>query len=177
MATLKPFIVLALAATVGLSACSRKDGKLMNLRSASRGPDEFAVVPTKPLQAPKSYTVLPKPTPGGKNLVDPTPLEDAAVALGGSRRAFERQGIAARDKDIVAAASRYGVNENIRAELAVQDKEFRKKHRGKLLERLFGNTVYFSAYKKQSLDRYKALEKARAQGLRNPAAPPGHPKK
>jgi hypothetical protein len=43
----------------------------MNLRSPHDGPDEFAILPTKPLEMP-GFQVLPEPQPGARNLVDPT---------------------------------------------------------------------------------------------------------
>lgn len=164
-------ILLVLSAVVALSACSRKEGGMMNLRS-SGGPDEFAILPTKPLTMPKDLTELPPPTLGGSNLTDPTPKADAVAALGGNPKYLTADGIQRGDEGIVATASRYGVNGNIRTALADEDREFRKKHRGRLLERLFGVTVYFGAYEKQSLDRYSELQRMRRSGIRTPAAPP-----
>jgi len=172
MITFKPVVVLMLAATVAVSACARKDGKLMNIRATGGGPDEFAVLPTKPLQAPKNYAVLPEPTPGGTNLTDPTPVADAAKALGGNTRGVDRAGIPAGDGGILAVTTRYGIEGGIRQTLAAEDKVYRSKHRGKLLERLFGQTVYFSAYKPYELDRYAELQRLRRSGVRTPAAPP-----
>ncbi|MFV2035595.1 MAG: DUF3035 domain-containing protein, partial [Halocynthiibacter sp.] len=72
-------IVFAMMAMLVLSACGgrEKTPDLMNIRSTSPGPDEFAILPGKPLQAPDDYTSLPEPTPGGSNLTDPTPQADA----------------------------------------------------------------------------------------------------
>lgn len=173
MAFAKPLIILALAATVSVSACSRnKENRLMNLRATGTGPDEFAILPTKPLSLPKSYAELPEPTPGGTNLTDPTPIGDAVAALGGSRKQLNRDGIPRGDQGMISAAGRYGVQSGIRAALAAEDTEYRRNNRGKLLERWFGVTVYFSAYEDQSLDRYAELERLRRAGIRTPAAPP-----
>ncbi len=178
MARLRPFILLAVVASVGLSACSsKKVGGMMNLRASGAGPDEFAILPTKPLTMPKSYQTLPTPTPGGENLTDPTPRADAVAALGGNPKYLKAKGIARGDQGIIAVASRYGVSGNIRSVLATEDLEFRRKHRGKLLERLFGTTVYFSAYQPMTLDRYAELKRIRRAGLRAPAAPPDQSKK
>ncbi len=176
MTTLKPFIILVLAAGVVLSACDRKNSKLMNLRASGYGPDEFAILPTKPLEAPKNFATLPDPTPGGTNLADVHPAEEAAAALGGSAKAVNRTGIPASDSGVIAVATRYGVAQDIRATLAADDQVYRSKHRGKLLERLFGNTVYFNAYEPLSLDRYAELLRLRRAGVKTPAAPP-EPKK
>lgn len=177
MAGLKPFVVLAFAAAVGLSACSNKVGGMMNLRASGAGPDAFAVLPTKPLVMPANYTSLPVPTPGGENLTDPTPRANAVVALGGNPKYLKSGTIPSADRALIAAVSRYGVAKNIRSTLARADLEFRKKHRGKLLERLFGNTVYFSAYKPMTLNRYAELKVLRKAGIRTPAAPPDTAKK
>jgi len=172
MIRLKPVALLTLATMIAVAGCAKKDGKLMNLRSTTRGPDEFAVLPTKTLEVPKSYSVLPDPTPGGVNLTDPTPQADAVKALGGNPKVLARQGIPAGDQGIVQTASRYGVASGIRSTLATEDKEFRSTHRGKLLERLFGVTVYFKAYADQSLDRHEELRRLRRSGVKTPAAPP-----
>ncbi len=172
MITVKPMIVVLLATTVALSACAKKEGGLMNLRASGSGPDEFTILPTKTLTQPKSYTDLPEPTPGGANLTDPTPLLDAAAALGGRPKLMTRAGVARADLGLINVVSRYGVAGDIRNVLAREDREFRNKHRGKLLERLFGTTVYFSAYQPQTLDRYRELKRLRRLGVRTSAAPP-----
>lgn len=171
MALGKPLILLALAAIVGLSGCANK-GNMMNLRASGRGPDEFAILPTKPLVAPTDYASLPEPTPGGSNISDPTPIQDATAALGGNPKLLTKTGVARGDVGFIQAASRYGVSGNIRAALAEEDREFRSKNRGKVLERIFGVTVYFSAYEKQTLDRHAELRRLRRAGVRTPAAPP-----
>lgn len=171
MALGKPLILLALAATVGLSACGNK-GNMMNLRATGRGPDEFAILPTKPLVSPSDYSNLPEPTPGGANASDPTPIQDATAALGGNPKLLTTAGVTRGDVGFIQAASRYGVSGNIRTALAEEDREFRSKNRGKVLERLFGVTVYFSAYKDQTLDRHAELKRLRRAGVRTPAAPP-----
>lgn len=171
MTELKTGIVLVLAGAIALSGCSRGVGNMMNIRSAS-GPDEFAILPSKPLVQPKSYTELPEPTPDAGSLTDPTPNRDAVVALGGSGKRYDAAGVPRSDQGLINAASRYGVSGDIRTTLAAEDLEFRKENRGKVLERLFRVTVYFGAYEKQSLDRYRELQRLRRKGIRTPAAPP-----
>src|SRR5690606_14313634 len=74
--------ILALCALVaGCGNYRNREPVLLHLKNATRGPDEFSILPTKPLEAPKDFAALPPPTPGGKNLVDPTPDEDAVAAL------------------------------------------------------------------------------------------------
>ncbi len=164
-------IFLGLTATALLSACgSGKEPNLMNLRSDTKGPDEFGVLPTKPLELPKDLAVLPEPTPGGANLVDPNPMGDAIAALGG--KAPRADAPSRGDGGIITYASRNGVTADIRTVLADEDLDYRKRNNGRLLERLFKVTVYFKAYRKQSLDQDAELARWRAKGLATPSAPP-----
>lgn len=168
---------LALFAVLAMSACGgrNKDPQLMNIRPAGNGPDEFAILPSKPLQAPDFEAALPTPTPGGGNLSDPTPKADAVAALGGNpaRVATTGPGVIGRgDGTLVSHAGRFGVNAGIRQRLAAEDLEFRRNHKGKLLERWFNVNVYFKAYKKASLDQYRELARFRRLGVRTPSAPP-----
>jgi len=171
MAKLNSGLIVILLATLAVSGCSRGTGKMMNLTSGS-GPDEFAIVPSKPLVMPDTYAELPAPTPEGANLSDPTPNRDAVVALGGSGKRYDAAGVPRSDQGMIAAATRYGVAGNIRTTLAAEDLEFRKKNKGRVLERLFNVTTYFKAYEEQSLDRYRELQRLRRKGVRTPAAPP-----
>lgn len=159
------------AVTLGLAACSGDGPRLLNLKSGTDGPDEFAIVPNKPLEAPESFGALPPPTPGGSNRSDINPNADAIAALGGRPGAVATS--PASDRGIISAVTRYGVDPNIRASLAAEDLNFRKRKNGRILERLFNVTTYFRAYRKQSLNKYAELERFRRLGVRTPAAPPG----
>lgn len=157
------------AVVLGLAACADRDPSLMNLRATQDGPDEFAILPTKPLQEPKNYSDLPAPTPGQANLTDPTPKADAVAALGGNLGSGKLRG---GEGALVSAASRYGVSSNIREVLAANDLEWRKDNRGRVLERLFNVNVYYRAYEAMHLDQHRELERLRRKGLWTPAAPP-----
>lgn len=161
--------VIAMAAALALSACGERDPQLYNLRSDSGGPDEFAILPTKPLEMPEDMAALPDPTPGGINRADATPEADAYAALGGNAEVLTR---GATDGGLIAYASRYGVDGNIRDDLAAADLEYRRENDGRLLERLFDVSVYFKAYRPFELDQHRELERFRAAGIRTPAAPP-----
>jgi len=158
--------LFAAAMAAGLSACGGPPD-LITLTSDSQGPDEFAIVPNKPLQAPESFNALPPPTPGGTNRSDQTPEADAIAALGGRPQAGQVQGGA-----LIARATRFGVNGDIRRTLASEDLAFREDNDGRLLERLFNTSIYYKAYAPQSLDQHAELERFRRQGVRTPAAPP-----
>jgi hypothetical protein len=170
MQAVKGRAVIAIATMITLAACGGKgDPQLMNLRSGP-GPDEFAIVPPKPLELPENLTELPEPTPGGVNRTDRNPEADAAIALGGKPAAAG--GIPSGDSALYAHAARFGVEGGIRATLAAEDLEWRRANNGRPLERLFNVNVYYQAYRKQRLDQQAELARWRALGVRNPSAPP-----
>lgn len=158
---------LALALALSLAACSSGDPQLMNVRSSGEGPDEFAILPPKPLEMPETLAELPPPTPGGENRTDQKPREAAIIALGGRPRTGT-----AGDGGLISYASRYGVTQGIRQTLAAEDLEYRRKNDGRLLERLFDVNVYFRAYEPMSLNQRAELERWRRAGAGNPSAPP-----
>ncbi|MEM7642249.1 MAG: DUF3035 domain-containing protein [Pseudomonadota bacterium] len=156
-----------LCTAILLSACGRGDPQLFNARSEDRTPDEFSILPSQPLTMPEDLSVLPPPNPGGRSLTDRRPEAEAIAALGGNPAA----GVAA-DGALVAAVSRYGVQENIRGQLAAEDLAYRRANDGLFLERLFNVNVYYDAYAPQSLDQHGELERLRGLGVRTVAAPP-----
>ena len=163
--------IFALGLICGLSACGgSEDPNLLNIsQPRGEGPDEFAVLPTKPLEIPENLAALPNPTPGGANRTDPTPEADAIAALGGNAAVLSR---ASGDGALLAYSRRFGVDPNIRAQLAAADLEFRRRNDGRLLERLFNVNVYFRAYEEMSLDQHRELRRLRRAGIRTSAAPP-----
>lgn len=163
---------IAMVAMLGLAGCGNRDKppQLMNLQS-NNGPDEFAILPPKPLELPESLTDLPEPTPGGENRTDPRPFDDAAIALGGKPQAVAG-GVPAGDGALYAHASRFGTEAGIRGTLAAEDLEWRRDNNGRILERLLNVNVYFKAYRKFWLDQQAELERWRAKGVRTPSAPP-----
>ena len=164
---------MMLAVLLALAACSSdKEPRLMHLRSNTNGPDEFSIVPAKPLQMPDTLTELPEPTPGGANLTDQTPEADAVAALGGKPVYLSSTKIGAGDGGLVSYAGRYGITPTIRTELAAADLEHRRANDGRILEKLFRTSVYFKAYRDMELDQEAELERWRKLGVRTPAAPP-----
>ena len=158
---------LGLAAIMLAGCGSTDEPRLLNLASNDRGgPDEFSIVPNKPLQQPQTYAQLPPPVPGAANLADPTPEADAVLALGGT------PGAGVGDPALVSYATRYGVAPDIRTRLAAADLEFRRENRGLLLERVLNKNVYFDAYEPLSLDQRAELLRFRRAGVRTPSAPP-----
>lgn len=168
-------LIGALAALTGLVACDGPENPiLMNATSNTRSPDEFAILPTKPLVMPTDLAALPAPTPGGTNLTDPTPQADAVAALGGRPELLGNVAIPAADGAIVSAASRFGVAAGIRDRLAAEDLQFRRANNPRLLERLFNVNTYHSTYRDAGLtiDKHAELRRWRAAGARTPSAPP-----
>lgn len=164
-------LVLTLVGAAALAACSGGDPKLMNIRTDT--PDEFRILPTKPLEAPQDYTALPAPTPGGLNLADPNPRGDAVAALGGDAERVAPDGrIRAGEQTLISYSSRFGVPADIRKVLAAEDLQWRKDNNGRLLERIFNVNVYFDSYKPMSLDQHIELERLRRLGIWTPSAPP-----
>lgn len=163
--------ILVLGMIGALSACGGGDAEpdLLDVSQQGSGPDEFSVLPKKPLEMPQSYASLPQPTPGGRNRTDPTPEADVAIALGGNPGALTQ---GSGDGALVAHASRYGVEPDIRPRLAAADIEYRRENDGRLLERLFNVNVYYRAYEPMSLDQHRELERMRRAGVRTSGAPP-----
>ena len=163
-----------LVAVLAVSACSGEDRdiKLRSFQSLAAGPDEFTVLPGKPLQAPENFSALPAPTPGGKNLTDQNPKGDAVAALGGRASALEATGVASRDAALVNHASRNGVPSNIRETLAEEDYAFRKRKSRFTKLRIVKTDRYVEAYKRQTLDGRATASRWRRAGARTPTSPP-----
>ena len=160
---------IALIGTVGLSACN--DIGLRDLKGDGDGPDEFLVLPSKPLQQPASFSALPKPTPGGTNITDATPLADGAAAFGG-RLSDPNAGIPAGDGAIVAHSGRFGGDPAIREKLAAEDEAFRKRRARFTQIRLFRVDRYKEAYDKQDIDPHRVNGAFERAGVKTPTAPP-----
>lgn len=173
MSTRSGLAAAMVAAALTLAACADRSAepRLMNLRATS-GPDEFAILPTKPIEMPRDLSQLPEPTPGGVNRADRRPHEEAVAALGGNPARMQAGGVPAADSGLVSVTGRHGVSGGIRQTLAEEDLEFRRANRGRLLERLFNVNTYYRAYGGQTLDQYDELERMRRAGIRTPAAPP-----
>ena len=164
-----------LVAVLALAACGRPEGdlNLRNLSSIGSGPDEFSVLPGKPLQMPDRLDVLPEPTPGGVNRTDQNPLADGVAALGGRPGALVPQGVAASDGALVQHAARNGISGDIRATLAAEDAEFQRSRSRFTRFRIFRDVDrYHEVYKSEMTDPYAELRRFRRLGVATPSAPP-----
>ncbi|WP_342741959.1 DUF3035 domain-containing protein [Roseovarius lutimaris] len=165
-------VLACLVATVLAGCGGRDDVTLTRIRHTGNGPDEFSIMPGKPLQAPEDYASLPSPTPGGANLTDQNPLADGVAALGGNPAALNIGAPNARDGALVNHANRYGTPENIRQTLAAEDKEIRRRHGRVNILRLGPTDDYTNSYKRQWLDPYSEERRLRRNGTITPSSPP-----
>ena len=167
--------VIMVILVLALSACAKKDKPLARIKKTGDGPDEFAIIPGKPLQAPESYAALPTPTPGGANLTDQYPLDDGARALGGNPAVLATAGIPASDAGLVRHSSRYGLTPAIRETLRTEDKEVRRRHGRVNIFNLGPIDDYTTAYRRHWLDSDAEFRRLRRSGITVPSAPPEQP--
>ncbi|WP_109465547.1 DUF3035 domain-containing protein [Albibacillus kandeliae] len=160
--------IMVLTLAVAVSGCAQKG--LMDLRQPGDGPDEFMILPTKPLTIPGDTRSLPAPTPGGSNLVDKNPKADAIAALGG--RPDTSTSVPSSDSALVTQASRYGVSGGIRQDLAQQDADYLQKQGRWTRLRLFPVDRYAQIYKRQTLDPFEESKRLRRMGVQTPSSPP-----
>lgn len=165
--------IIILGTSLILSACADKGLRDLSTSSNKSGPDEFMIMPSKPLTQPKDYAVLPAPTPGGSNLTDQNPKGDGVASVGGQATALQRTGaIPASDGALVTYASRNGVPSNIREDLAEQDAQFRKRQSRLTRIRLFPVDRYNQAYRRQALNPFGISRSAAVRGINTPTHPP-----
>lgn len=166
-----PRSIIALTLAFAAAGCS--DIGLRHLEAPGQGPDEFSVMPVKPLTQPKDYKFLPAPTPGGANLTDPNPNAEAVVALGGNASSLSpNTAIPSSDAALVTASSRHGVPANARQVVDTEDAEFRRKQ-GRLTRlRLFKVDRYSQVYRRETLNPDIQNEAARRAGIETPSSPP-----
>lgn len=158
-----------IGAVLSLSACS---GGLVLLRKPGDGPDEFRIVPGKPLEEPESFSALPAPTPGGVNRTDLRPLDESVAALGGTRSPEVAGSVPAGDAAIVRYSSRLGRDGTIRQTLATEDEAFRKRW-GRLTKlKIAPRDDYAVIYQRQTLDPQAENRRWRRAGAVTPSAPP-----
>lgn len=168
-------IILGIVGSLALAGCSRdREPTLRDLRSMDRSPEEFSVVPQKPLEQPPSLDALPEPSPGAPNRTDATPRADAIAALGGNPGAGATRsgGVPATDGALVERVSRFGRASDIRETLAEEDLALRRS-RSRFTWSIVPRDDYSRAYRDQALDPRDWAERYRRSGIPVPAAPPG----
>lgn len=166
---------LVIGAFLVLAACGGRDRDfaLTEFRGTREGPDEFAVLPSKPLETPADLAALPAPTPGAANRTDQNPLADGVAAFGGNPAALAATGIPAADSSIVRHVSRYGTDPGIRQKLASEDEAFRLRRWRLNRWKIDKRDLYNEVYKRDWLNAYAELRRLRDRGIVTPTAPPG----
>jgi hypothetical protein len=158
---------LLLIVPLALAGCG-EGGLAGGLRAAGVAgkPDEFMVLPTKPLEMPQDLAALPAPALGTPNRVDYRPHQEAIAGLTG------RPGAPGNADGTVLVAKAGPSAPQIRQTLAVEDVTWRETHNGRLLERLFSKDKRALVYRPMVLDDAAAFDAARAAGIGVPPAPP-----
>ncbi|WP_422030148.1 DUF3035 domain-containing protein [Roseovarius sp.] len=168
-----PRKIMMVGLVLAVAACARdRDFTLTRFNNTGDGPDEFAIAPGKPLEAPESYSALPTPQPGAGNRTDHNTKADGIAALGGNPAATADTGISANDAGLVRHASRYGTDPAIRQRLRVEDSEVRRSYGRRNILRIGPRDNYTDAYKRQWLDSEAEQRRMRNAGVITPTAPP-----
>ncbi|MEM6480352.1 MAG: DUF3035 domain-containing protein [Pseudomonadota bacterium] len=167
-------ISLTLVLVTALSACGNRDGdiQLRRLTDTGNGPSEFDVLPGKPLQEPESYTALPSPTPGGSNRTDVTPFADSVSALGGNPSALALTEPSSNDGALINHSRRFGVTPDIRATLAREDLEVRRRRGRVNILNIGPSDDYDLAYRRQWLDAVAEDDRLQSLGISTSSGPP-----
>lgn len=163
--------VLALVAAALVAGCGGgRDGDvtLRKIRNTGNGPDEFSILPGKPLEMPADVSSLPAPAPGARNRTDRDPVAEGIAALGGTAGA----GVGAGTAGLVSYAGRYGSTPAVRQQLAVEDREIRRRYGNVNVLSILPGDDYTQAYSDQWLDADREQERLRRSGVRVPSAPP-----
>ena len=165
-------LIFMLALGLFVTACGRGEtifDKNGDFKIRDAGPDEFSIIPTKPLEIPEDTVTLPEPTLGSKNRVDVEPERDAIVALGGKPDRLDSELIARDEQALIAAASRTGVSGNIREQIDADAEVIAKKKRPRFFQRWIGHDGRLQTYKAEALDPTTETNRLRRQGVRTPS--------
>ena len=136
------------------------------LSDTAESPEEFAVVPNKPLELPEDLSSLPPPRPGIVGRSEPTPRADVIAALGG------RPGGAPADGALLAALGAGSTDPQIRERLAREAVDFRENNPGLILDRIMGRMTDSVMFRGQTLDPAAEVERLRARGIWVPQMAP-----
>lgn len=169
MTGLRIALMLGLLAVSACGGNRERDITLHDLRTNQRSPEEFSILPVKPLEQPQSYAALPEPTPGGSNRTDQTPNADAVAVLGGKPSAMTG-GSTKGDGALISYVSRYGTDSEIRSDLAAKDLALRTKA-SRFTWSIVPRDDYRRAYRRYLLNPYSELARFRKMGLPTPSAP------
>ena len=150
----KKLLMVCVAGAVSVAGCSGSGQK--------KRADEFAVLPTVPLEIPDNVATLPVPN-DGQNLVDKRPKASAIAALGG--RVGTGRRASGDDASLLGVAMRFGVEPDIAEVLYKEGAAARRSARGTGIERAFGYNAVKRAYKNQTLNEEAEAARLLALGV------------
>ncbi|HKL65663.1 MAG TPA: DUF3035 domain-containing protein [Roseovarius sp.] len=165
-------MLMAAALVAGCSGARDDEVSLRKIKHKGNGPDEFSIIPGKPLEMPEDVVALPEPVPGGPNRTDQDPVADGIAALGGNAGAGRGTAPSAAHAGLRNHAARYGRRPDIRQTLAAEDREIRRQYGRVNILRILPSDDYTQAYKDDWLDAHAEERRLRRAGVRTPAAPP-----
>ncbi|MDR6266149.1 DUF3035 domain-containing protein [Roseobacter sp. N2S] len=169
---LKWISALVVASAVAGCDTSQGIGRFFAGDVSDVGPDEFGIVPTKPLELPDDLVTLPEPTPGARNRTDLLPEHDAVAALGGKPERLDSTTVGAGEGALLAAGTRNGTTPEIRTVLAEEDADFRENNGPLFLQRLFKVNTYLKTYEGQTLKARNTNELMRRSNVKTPSVSP-----
>lgn len=156
-----------LVGAVIVSGC-QNNNLASRLREAGVGgsPDEFLVLPTRPLEIPQDLASLPAPKLGSTNRVDYQPKQAAVAALtGGPATALTASGAA-------LVASVPPASPEIRTVLAQEDVTYRQNNKGLFFQRMFTKDKEALTYSAELLNAPTEYFNLQDAGVRTyPATP------
>lgn len=164
--------MLALVTAVAGCDTSKGIGRFFAGPATGAGPDEFGIVPNKPLTLPDDLAALPEPAPGARNRTDLLPEHDAVAALGGQPARLDSTTINSGEGALLAAATRNGASPEIREVLAKEDAQYREENGPLFLQRLFKVDTYLQDYEDQTLKARSANDLMRRSNVKTPSVSP-----
>ena len=116
---------------------------------------------------------MPTPNASGINRADQRPIEDGVIALGGSATRLNANTVSTSEAALINAAGRHGVTADIRNIVAAEDAEFRKRNKGKVLERWVGTIRLQPSLPTTAFGRIRrTAAPTQNWGYAHPTAPP-----
>ena len=159
-------ISLCVALTL-LGACAEREEKtrsLLNIRDSARNLDEFAIEKSNPLVIPDNVSkkTLPIPNPRARNRAEVSvdKILNNALQNNGAR--------GVKSEAFLKQATRFGIDDNIRAELSREDRLFRENAYVSVVERVGNVAVYFRLYEEDTLDVNEELRRLRNLKVKTP---------
>ncbi|MFB9148325.1 DUF3035 domain-containing protein [Roseovarius ramblicola] len=165
-------MLMAAVLVAGCGGAGDDEVSLRKIRHKGNGPDEFSILPSKPLEMPEDVSALPQPVPGGPNRTDQDPVADGIAALGGNVGAQRTGAPSAAHAGLLNHAARYRSDPAIRQTLAAEDRERRQRYGRVNVLRILPGDDYTQVYKDDWLDAYAEERRLRRRGVQTPAAPP-----